>query len=116
MNKMRIRENKTILIAIIWLKDRFRSWENYLFNFGFPILFSLIFFFVYNSIEIPMTDLNQFDYGFPGMIIYTAGIGTISAAVAFTSCKTSGILERMDTMPIGRKKLFLGVLLSESLS
>lgn len=76
------------------------------FSLGFAVMFTLLFYFFLGR--------EQFQYGFPGMIIYTTAAGTTSAAISFAVDKTSGMLERLDTMPTGRKNLFLGALLSET--
>ena len=76
------------------------------FSLGFAVMFTLLFYFFLGR--------EAFQYGFPGMIIYTTAAGTTSAAISFAVDKTSGMLERLDTMPTGRKNLFLGALLSET--
>ena len=76
------------------------------FSLGFAVMFTLLFYFFLGR--------EEFQYGFPGMIIYTTAAGTTSAAISFAIDKTSGMLERLDTMPTGRKNLFLGALLSET--
>ena len=103
---MKIFENNAILIAKNNVKYKIRQWQYSLFSLGFPIMFTLLFYF-FLGVEI-------FSYSFPGMIIYSTSVGTVSAAIAFSVDKTSGMLERMDTMPTGRKNIFLGALLSET--
>ncbi len=99
-------ENKAIQIAIKNIKDKLRHWQYMVFSLGFAVMFTLMFYFFLGRVE--------FRYGFPGMIIYTTAAGTTSAAMSFALDKTSGMLERLDTMPTGRKNLFLGALLSET--
>lgn len=103
---MNFLENKAIQIAIKNIKDKLRHWQYMVFSLGFAVMFTLIFYFFLGRTE--------FQYGFPGMIIYTTAAGTTSAAISFAVDKTSGMLERLDTMPTGRKNLFLGALLSET--
>ncbi|NVM38171.1 MAG: ABC transporter permease [Candidatus Lokiarchaeota archaeon] len=103
---MNFLENKAIQIAIKNIKDKLRHWQYMVFSLGFAVMFTLIFYFFLGR--------TQFQYGFPGMIIYTTAAGTTSAAISFAVDKTSGMLERLDTMPTGRKNLFLGALLSET--
>ena len=103
---MHILENKAIQIAIKNIKDKLRHWQYMVFSLGFAIMFTLLFYFFLGR--------EEFQYSFPGMIIYTTAAGTTSAAIAFAVDKTSGMLERLDTMPTGRKNLFLGALLSET--
>jgi len=103
---MNFLENKAIQIAIKNIKDKLRHWQYMVFSLGFAVMFTLMFYFFLGR--------EEFQYGFPGMIIYTTAAGTTSAAISFAVDKTSGMLERLDTMPTGRKNLFLGALLSDT--
>ncbi len=103
---MNFLENKAIQIAIKNIKDKTRHWQYLVFSLGFAVMFTLMFYIFLGR--------EQFQYGFPGMIIYTTAAGTTSSAISFALDKTSGMLERLDTMPTGRKNLFLGALLSET--
>jgi len=106
-------ENKAIQIAIKNLKDKLRHWQYLFFSLLLPILFTIMFYFMLGS-EVDPSGRSYFDYGFPGMIIYAVGIGTMNAAIMFAGEKRSGMLNRLDTMPTGRKNIFLGALISES--
>jgi ABC-type transport system involved in multi-copper enzyme maturation permease subunit len=99
-------ENKAIQIAIKNIKDKTRHWQYLVFSLGFAVMFTLMFYFFLGR--------EEFQFGFPGMIIYTTAAGTTSSAISFAVDKTSGMLERLDTMPTGRKNLFLGALISET--
>ncbi len=68
---------------------------------------------MFKSIEVP-GGYNVFDFAFSSVLIYAASFGTINAAVSLTSEKHRGTLMRLDTTPIGRTKIFMGTLLSES--
>ena len=103
---MNLLEVKAVQIGIKNIKDKIRHWQYMVFSLGFAVMFTLLFYFFLGR--------EQFQYGFPGMIIYTTAAGTTSAAISFAVDKTSGMLERLDTMPTGRKNLFLGALLSET--
>jgi ABC-type transport system involved in multi-copper enzyme maturation permease subunit len=103
---MKILEIKAIQIGIKNVKDKIRHWQYLVFSLGFAVMFTLLFYFFIGR--------EEFQYGFPGMIIYTTAAGTTSAAISFAVDKSSGMLERLDTMPTGRKNLFLGALLSET--
>jgi ABC-2 type transport system permease protein len=107
-------DNKAIQISIKNLKDKIRHWQYVFFSLMLPIMFTVMFYFMLGSEEDP-TGRTGFDYGFPGMIIYAVGIGTMNAAIMFAQDKKSGMLSRLDTMPTGRKNMFLGALISESL-
>ncbi len=111
---MKIIENKAAQIAIKNLKDKLRHWQYLFFALLLPIMFTIMFYFMLGTEKDP-TGRSNFDYGFPGMIIYAIGIGTMNAAIMFAQDKKSGMLTRLDTMPTGRKNLFLGALISESL-
>jgi len=101
-------------IAIKNLKIKLRSYQTYLYALGFPVLFTFIFYFVFKTIEVDF-GYNVFDLAFSSVLIYTASFGTISAAVSLTSEKQLGTLMRLDTTPVGRARIFLGTLLSESI-
>jgi ABC-type transport system involved in multi-copper enzyme maturation permease subunit len=100
-------DNKAIQIAIKNTKDKLRHWQYLTFSLGFAVMYTLLFYFFLGR--------DIFQYSFPGMIIYITAAGTTSAAISFAADKTSGMLERLDTMPTGRKNLFLGALLSDTL-
>ncbi|MFX0028852.1 MAG: ABC transporter permease [Candidatus Hermodarchaeota archaeon] len=112
---MNLLDNKAIQISIKNLKDKIRHWQYVFFSLLLPIMFTVMFYFMFGSEKDPVTGLSDFDYGFPGMIIYAIGMGTMNAAIMFAQDKGSGMLERLDTMPTGRKNMFLGALISESL-
>ncbi|TFH29696.1 MAG: ABC transporter permease, partial [Promethearchaeota archaeon] len=111
---MRLAENKSVVIALKNIKEKLRSWQAIFFSLGFPIMFTLIFYFMFHEVNTE-TGIDSYSYGLPGMIIYATSMGTSNAAIVFSNHKASGMLERMDAMPIGRKHIFLGELLSESL-
>jgi ABC-type transport system involved in multi-copper enzyme maturation permease subunit len=110
---MRTEFQQVNAIAVKNLKIKFRSYQTYLYAFGFPILFTFIFLFVFKTIEVP-GGYNVFDLAFSSVLIYAASFGTINAAVSLTGEKQRGTLMRLDTTSIGRTKIFMGTLLSES--
>ena len=110
---MKIELLQITAIAVKNLKIKFRSYQTYLYAFGFPILFTFIFLFVFKSIEVP-GGYNVFDLAYSSVLIYAASFGTINAAVSLTNEKHRGTLMRLDTTPIGRTKIFVGTLVSES--
>ncbi len=110
---MTLLENKAIQIAIKNLKDKLRHWQYLFFSLLLPIMFTIMFYFIIGS-EVDPSGRSYFDYFFPGMVIYATGIGTMTAAIMFAQEKGSGMLTRLDTMPTGRKNIFLGALISES--
>jgi ABC-type transport system involved in multi-copper enzyme maturation permease subunit len=58
--------------------------------------------------------ITVFDLAVSGMLIYTASFGTINAATSLTIEKERLTLTRLDTTPVGRAKIFIGTLMSES--
>jgi ABC-type transport system involved in multi-copper enzyme maturation permease subunit len=111
---LNIISSKAIQIAIKNLKDKLRHWQYLFFALLFPIMFTIMIYFIFGQ-ETDPSGRSYFDYGFPGMVIYAIGIGTMNAAINFAGERTSGMLTRLDTMPTGRKNIFLGSLISESL-
>ena len=110
---MNILDNKAIQISIKNLKDKIRHWQYVFFSLLLPVMFTVMFFFMFGSDPDP-TGRTGFDYGFPGMIMYAIGMGTMNASIMFAQDKGSGMLDRLDTMPTGRKNMFLGALISET--
>ncbi len=106
--------NRAMVFAGMGLKEKIRNPQALFYTIGFPIMFTVIFYFVFSTMEIAGTDLNAFDYGFPGMIVYATGLLCNSAAIFFANGKKNGMLERLDTMPVGRKNIFIGGLLAET--
>ncbi len=109
--------NRAIVLAGMNLKQKVRNPQALFYTLGFPIMFTVIFYFVFTNMEVPGPSpgpQNAFDYGFPGMIIYATGLLCNSAAIFFANGKNNGMLERLDTMPVGRKNIFLGGLLAET--
>ncbi len=111
---MNLLESKTIIIALRNIKDKLRTWESIFFNMGFPIMFTIIFYLIFHEID-PNTGIDIFSYSLPGMIIYATSFGTSSAAIVFANERGTGMLERIDTTPAGRKNVILGIITSESL-
>ncbi|MFX1296664.1 MAG: ABC transporter permease [Promethearchaeota archaeon] len=102
-----------IAITIKNLKIKLRNYQTYLYSLGLPILFTILFYFMFGT-----QDLGGgwviFDTAIAGMLIYAASFGTINAASAFAYEKQKGTLIRLDTTPVGRGKIFIGTLLSEA--
>ncbi|KKM85830.1 hypothetical protein LCGC14_1285110 [marine sediment metagenome] len=111
---MTLLDNKAIQISLKNFKSKIRQWQVIFFSLFMPIMFTFMFYFMFGTTETP-SGKTAYDYAFPGMIIYATGIGTMNAAIMFAEEKNSGMLDRLDTMPTGRKNIFLGALISESL-
>ncbi len=106
--------NRAMVFAGMGLKEKIRNPQALFYTIGFPIMFTVIFYFVFSTMDVAGSELNAFDYGFPGMIIYATGLLCNSAAIFFANGKKNGMLERLDTMPVGRKNIFIGGLLAET--
>ncbi|MFW9989649.1 MAG: ABC transporter permease [Candidatus Odinarchaeota archaeon] len=103
---MNLIDSKSIQIMIKNIKDKTRHWEYLVFSLGFAVMFTVMFYFFFGR--------EDFQFSFPGMIVYAVASSTTSSAISFSVDKSSGMLERLDTMPTGRKNLFFGALLSET--
>jgi ABC-type transport system involved in multi-copper enzyme maturation permease subunit len=96
------------------LKIKLRNHQTYLYSFGFPLLFTILFYIIFKPISVTSNGISVFDLAISGMLIYTASFGTINAATSLTIEKERLTLARLDTTPVGRAKIFFGTLLSES--
>lgn len=99
------------------LKIKFATYQTYLYTLGFPLMFTFLFYFIFGtqSANIPsFPDYRIFDLSISGMIMYAGSFATINAALSLTQEKQRGTLLRLDTTPVGRGKIFIGTLLSES--
>ena len=110
---MSLMDSKAIAIGVKGLKQKMRQWQYLFFSIGFPIMFVvMLYFFIPKEVD-PM-GMTPYEYIFPGLVIYATGMGTVNAAIMFATDKKTGMLERLDAMPTGRKNLFLGFMLSET--
>jgi ABC-type transport system involved in multi-copper enzyme maturation permease subunit len=106
--------NKALVLSGMNLKQKVRNAQALFYTIGFPIMFTVIFYFMFSTMKVGDPNRNAFDYGFPGMVIYATGLLCNSAAIFFANGKKNGMMERLDTMPVGRKNIFLGGLLAET--
>ncbi len=102
-----------VKVAVKNLRIKMRTPQTYIFSFGFPVMFTLMFYFTFGQMETA-PGWTVFDTGISGMLIYAASFGTSSAATTFAEEKQKGTLLRLDTTPVGRARIFLGSLLSEA--
>lgn len=93
---------------------KFRNYQTYIYSFGFPIIFTLLFYFIFGMQEIDY-GMKVYDIGFAGMLIYAASFGTINAATSLTEEKQNGTLIRLDTTPMTRSKIFMATITSEAI-
>jgi len=59
--------------------------------------------------------LTTFDVEFPGIVVFTIGMSTVTSAVMFSMSKKDGTLEFIDSMPVSRGNVFLGAVISETI-
>ncbi|MHA1983880.1 MAG: ABC transporter permease [Candidatus Hodarchaeales archaeon] len=111
-----LRKNYRVINAIASknFKIKLRNYQTYLYSIGFPLVFTLLFYFIFNSIFVSASNFSIFDFSIAGLLVYTASFGTINAATALTQEKERQTLIRLDTTPVSRTCIFLGTLLSES--
>ncbi len=93
---------------------KMRTPQTYIFSFGFPIMFTLMFYFTFGQ-TATAPGWTVFDTAISGMLIYAASFGTSSAATTFAEEKQKGTLLRLDTTPVGRARIFMGSMLSEGI-
>ena len=110
---------KAWVIAKKNFKEKMKNWQSMIWTIGFPIMMLLVYNFMFSQEgqdnSYLANNLSTFDIEFPGILVYTVGMTLINSAIMFTAAKKSGILERMDTMPIGRANIFMGAIISETI-
>ena len=111
---MRKKVKKLWSLTLKNIKFRFREPQQYLFIFGFPVLFVFIFWLIFKDMpSIP--PYNQFDIFIWGFMAFTVAFATQSASMAFSQEKDKGTLRRLMTTPVKTRSVFGGFLLSEVL-
>ena len=110
-----IRMRKMWNLALKNIKFRFREPQQYLFIFGFPILFVFVFWVIFKDMPSSVPPHNQFDVFVWGFIAFTVAFATQSASMAFSREKEKGTLRRLMTTPVRTSSIFGGFLLSEVL-
>ena len=101
-----------ITLAIKNLKFKLREPQQYLFIFGFPIMFVFIFWIMFSQMIVGSH--TQFDIFIWGLLGFNTAFATQSASVAFSQEKESGTLKRLLTTPVANTSyIFIGFILSE---
>jgi len=96
------------------LKFRMREPQQFLFIFGFPIMFLGIFYLLFKGMPIEGPGKTMFDYFIWGLIAFITAFAVQSASVAFSLEKSTGTLKRLQTTPVGSSNaVFLGFISSE---
>ena len=95
------------------LIEKFKNWQGMVWTVGFPIMMLLVYKLVFTGDSGVNAVLDAYDICFPGIVVFSTGMTTVSSAVMFAGGKKDGTLERLDSMPVGRANIFIGAILSE---
>jgi len=98
------------------IKEKLRNLGSMFWTVVFPIMMLLVYKLAFSEEggDAMINGLTAFDVEFPGIVVYTIGMSSVTSAVMFAMSKVDGTLERMDTFPVSRGNIFLGAILSES--
>ena len=97
------------------IKFRFREPQQFIFIFGFPIMFLAIFYMMFHSMKLN-GGTTMFDEFIWGLTAFLVAFAVQSASVAFSQEKAKGTLKRLQTTPIGSSNaVFIGFIVSEIL-
>ena len=107
---------KTWYVAKKNVKEKLKNFGSMFWTIAFPIMMLIVYKLAFSEDGTYMINgLTTFDVEFPGIVVYTIGISTVTSAVMFAMSKKNGTLERMDSMPVSRGKVFLGAVISEAI-
>jgi ABC-type transport system involved in multi-copper enzyme maturation permease subunit len=112
-NPLETAPNKMLLVANLKLKENVRRWQAFIWLIIPTML--LIMIYITNNTAIPGTPYHEYDFAFPGIAVYGAAMLMIRTASSFADQKKSGMLDRFDTLPLGRSNIFLGNLLADGI-
>jgi len=95
------------------IKFRLREPQQFIFIFGFPIMFITIFYTMFHSMKLE-DGKTMFDNYVWGLIGFLVAFSVQSASVAFSQEKAKGTLKRLQTTPVGSSSaVFIGFITSE---
>lgn len=98
------------------VKEKLKNFGAMFWTVAFPILMLFIYKLVFSEQDAQMLNgMEVFDVEFPGIVVYTIGMSTVTSAVMFAMSKKNRTLERIDTMPVSRGNVFLGAVMSETI-
>ena len=98
------------------VKEKLKNVGSMFWTIIFPIMMLLVYKLAFSEGgESMINGLTVFDVEFPGIVVYTIGMSSVTSAVMFSLSKKDGTLERIDSMPVSRGKVFLGAILSETI-
>ena len=107
---------KSWYIARKNIKEKLKNLGSMFWTVAFPIMMLLVYKLAFSEGDAaPMINgLTVFDVEFPGIVVYTIGMSSVTSAVMFAMSKVDGTLERIDSMPVSRGNVFLGAVISET--
>ena len=100
------------------VKEKLKNYGTMFWTVAFPIMMLIVYKLAFTEGTDDTTMINGltvFDVEFPGIVVYTIGISTVSSAVMFSMSKKDGTLEFIDSMPVSRGNVFLGAVISETI-
>ncbi|MFX0028137.1 MAG: ABC transporter permease [Candidatus Hermodarchaeota archaeon] len=98
------------------VKEKLKNLGSMFWTVAFPIMMLLVYKLAFSGEETVMINgLDVFDVEFPGIVVYTIGMASVTSAVMFSMSKVDGTLERIDSMPVSRGNVFLGAVISETI-
>ncbi|MFX0042961.1 MAG: ABC transporter permease [Candidatus Hodarchaeota archaeon] len=108
---------KAWFIAKKNIKEKLKNYGSMFWTVAFPIMMLIVYKLAFMDSDETMiiNGLTVFDVEFPGIVVYTIGISTVSSAVMFSMSKKDGTLEFIDAMPVSRGNVFLGAVISETI-
>ena len=102
-------------LAMTWrnLRGATRVPQVLVFSLVQPVIFTLLFRYVFGgSIRIPGVD-NYVDYLMPGIFTQTVCFGAINTAIGLAEDRGKGLLERLRTLPMSRSAVLAGRTLAD---
>ncbi|MBN1802627.1 MAG: ABC transporter permease [Candidatus Lokiarchaeota archaeon] len=116
IKQMKMVDSKALHIAKKNVKEKLKNFGSMFWTVAFPIMMLLVYKLAFSEeSDYMINGLTAFDVEFPGIVVYTIGMATVTSAVMFSMSKKDGTLERIDSMPVSRGNVFLGALISETI-
>ena len=98
------------------VKEKIKNFGSMFWTVAFPIMMLIVYKLAFSEDgDYMINGLTTFDVEFPGIVVYTIGMSTVTSAVMFSMSKKNGTLERIDSMPVSRGNVFLGAVISEAI-
>ena len=99
------------------VKEKLKNLGSMFWTIAFPIMMLIVYKLAFSGDDgsYMINGLTTFDVEFPGIVVYTIGMSTVTSAVMFAMSKKDGTLERIDSMPVSRGNVFLGAVISETI-